>query len=182
MDIDNTHLTLAEWHRRLTQKWCLYCGTGGHYIAFCIVQPPQPMVSSITCPDVNTSPLTSVVTLTASDVSISVTALLDSGSASNFISGDSATNLISRKSPMKCLQSPVSNRQTAQLQPCMILCGTHPTPARMHLCGEHHPPGSGEVNCRCDSRAPLAHETQSCLVLDPTSRCLRWTRTEQDCQ
>ncbi len=87
MLVDNTRLSLTERHRRLCQGLCLYCGASGHTIATCPVRPPRLMVSAITPQVTNMCPLTTVVQLTAHDVSLSVVALIDSGSAANFIAG-----------------------------------------------------------------------------------------------
>lgn len=86
MQVETTRLLFAEW-RWLTQNLCLYCGTGGHVITACPVHPPQPMVSVLKSTISKMSPPTTIVMLTASNVSIPVHALLDSGSAGNFISG-----------------------------------------------------------------------------------------------
>ncbi len=86
MQIDNTRLTLMERHRRLSQGLCLYCGTTGHVIAACPIRPPRPMVSAIRPFNPNMYPLSTVIQLTASNV-FPVTALIDSGSSGNFISG-----------------------------------------------------------------------------------------------
>ncbi len=87
MLVDNTRLSLTERHRRLSQGLCLYCGASGHTITSCPVRPPRLMVSAITPQVTNMCPLTTVVQLTAHDVSLSVVALIDSGSAANFIAG-----------------------------------------------------------------------------------------------
>ncbi|ROL50881.1 Retrotransposon-derived protein PEG10 [Anabarilius grahami] len=81
MHLESTRLTPAERQRRLTQNLCLYCGSPGHVISAWPTHPPRPMVSAI-IPTINTmKPLTTIVKLTAADISIPVTALLDSGSA-----------------------------------------------------------------------------------------------------
>ncbi len=87
MQIDQTRLSSSEWQRRLTQGLCLYCGAGGHVISTCSIRPPRPMVSVIKPVVANMQPLTAIVILTASNVCVPVHALLDSGSAGNFISG-----------------------------------------------------------------------------------------------
>ncbi|ROL47934.1 Retrotransposon-derived protein PEG10 [Anabarilius grahami] len=40
MQLDNTHLTVSERQRRLTQGLCLYCGS---VITACPIRPPRPM-------------------------------------------------------------------------------------------------------------------------------------------
>jgi len=87
MLVDNTRLSLTERHRRLSQGLCLYCGASGHTITTCPVRPPRLMVSAITPQVTNMCPLTTIVQLTAHKVSLSVVALIDSGSAANFIAG-----------------------------------------------------------------------------------------------
>lgn len=57
-------------------------------ISTCPIHPPRPVVSVVHNPTINSTPLTTIVCLTASNVSISVSALIDSGSASNFLSGE----------------------------------------------------------------------------------------------
>ncbi len=85
MIIDRQRLSSAEWQKRLTRGLCLYCGAQGHIILACPLRPPRPGVSAILLKIVKMEPLTTCITLTAS-VSISVSALLDTGSAGNFIS------------------------------------------------------------------------------------------------
>ncbi len=86
MVIDRQRLSSAEWQTRLTQGLCLYCGAQGHIILACPLRPPRPVVSAILPKIVKKEPLTTCVTITASNVSIAVSTLLDSGSAGNFIS------------------------------------------------------------------------------------------------
>ncbi|ROL43550.1 Retrotransposon-derived protein PEG10 [Anabarilius grahami] len=96
MQVESTHLTPAERQRRLTQKLCLYCGSPGHVISACPTRPPCPMVSAI-IPNVNTmTPLTTIVQLTAADISIPVTALLDSGQQETSSPAPSAVSSASR--------------------------------------------------------------------------------------
>ncbi|ROL45710.1 Retrotransposon-derived protein PEG10 [Anabarilius grahami] len=87
MNVENSRLTPSERQRRLTLNLCLYCGAPGHAIAACPIRPPRPMVSAIIPSTKKMKPLTTVINLTAADVSLTVVALLDSGSAGNFISG-----------------------------------------------------------------------------------------------
>ncbi|KAK3516189.1 hypothetical protein QTP70_005696 [Hemibagrus guttatus] len=87
MQLESSRLTPAERQRRLTQNLCLYCGAPGHVISACPIRPPRPMVSAIFPSTQKMKPLTTIGKLTAADVSIPVAALLDSGSAGNFISG-----------------------------------------------------------------------------------------------
>uniref|UniRef100_A0A8C1TEZ2 CCHC-type domain-containing protein n=1 Tax=Cyprinus carpio TaxID=7962 RepID=A0A8C1TEZ2_CYPCA len=87
MQLDSTRLTGAERQRRLTQNLCLYCGSPGHILSTCPIRPPRSLVSAIFPTTNQMKPLTTIVTLTAADISLPVNALLDSGSAGNFISG-----------------------------------------------------------------------------------------------
>uniref|UniRef100_A0A9J7XS29 CCHC-type domain-containing protein n=1 Tax=Cyprinus carpio carpio TaxID=630221 RepID=A0A9J7XS29_CYPCA len=87
MLLDSNHLTRSERQRRLTQNLCLYCGSPGHILSTCPIHPPRSLVSAIFPTIKQMKPLTTIVTLTAADISVSVNALLDSGSAGNFISG-----------------------------------------------------------------------------------------------
>ncbi len=86
MMVDNQRLTLAERQRRLIRGLCLYCSASGHMILACPLRPPRPVVSVIQPTVVKKEPLTTCGVLTASDISVSVSVLLDSGSAGNLIS------------------------------------------------------------------------------------------------
>ncbi|ROL53441.1 Transposon Tf2-6 polyprotein [Anabarilius grahami] len=99
MDVENSRLTSSERQRRLTLHLCLYCGAPGHMISACPIRPPRPMVSAIIPSIKKMKPLSKVVNLTAADVSLTVVALLDSGSAGNFISGALCRQLRLKTSP-----------------------------------------------------------------------------------
>ncbi|ROI96427.1 Retrotransposon-derived protein PEG10 [Anabarilius grahami] len=101
MDVENSRLTSSERQRRLTLHLCLYCGAPGHMISACPIRPPRPMVSASIPSLKKMKPLSTVVNLTAADVSLTVVALLDSGSAGNFISG-----ALCRQLRLKTSQSP----------------------------------------------------------------------------
>ncbi len=74
--------------RRLAARLCLYCGAPGHFLRACPVRPPCPSVSTLQVdPEIATLSLLSVKLL-IQDRSISVSALVDSGSSGNFISHD----------------------------------------------------------------------------------------------
>ncbi len=88
MVTENMHLSFAERQRRISKGLCLYCGGGGHVITTCPTRPPRLWVSAIRHPPQNMQPLTIVIMLIVSNVSIPIHALLDSGSAGNFISGN----------------------------------------------------------------------------------------------
>ncbi|KAL1260065.1 hypothetical protein QQF64_007892 [Cirrhinus molitorella] len=88
MQVDSNRLTQTERTRRLSSGLCLYCGNPGHIIRHCPVRPPRPVVSTIRT-EINTTSLTLLpVTLHTAELSLSVSALVDSGSSGNFISSD----------------------------------------------------------------------------------------------
>ncbi|XP_044044042.1 uncharacterized protein LOC122872197 [Siniperca chuatsi] len=87
MQLDSYRLTSTERQRRLTRGLCLYCGASGHNRATCPVRPPRPMVSVILPSLPCSKPLSTEITLVTQNFSIPVQALIDSGSAGNFISG-----------------------------------------------------------------------------------------------
>lgn len=97
MQVETTCLTPAERQCWLTQGLCLYCGAKGHVINHCPICHPCPVVSFVNNINYKLSPLTSIVCLTASDISISINALIDSGSAGNFISGKLCDHLKLKK-------------------------------------------------------------------------------------
>ncbi|ROI36366.1 Retrotransposon-derived protein PEG10 [Anabarilius grahami] len=99
MEVENSRLTPSERQRRLTLNLCLYCGTPGHVISKCPTRPPRPMVSAIIPSIRKMKPLTTVVNLTAADISLTVVALLDSGSAGNLISSALCRQLQLKTSP-----------------------------------------------------------------------------------
>ncbi|ROL53801.1 Transposon Tf2-6 polyprotein [Anabarilius grahami] len=99
MEVENSRLTPTERNRRLTLNLCLYCGTPGHVISACPTRPPRPMVSAILPSTPKMKPLTTVVNLTAAATSLTVVALLDSGSAGNFISGSLCRQLRLKTAP-----------------------------------------------------------------------------------
>ncbi|KAL0188352.1 hypothetical protein M9458_015451, partial [Cirrhinus mrigala] len=86
MQVDSRRLTLQERQRRLSMGLCLYCGQSNHQIRDCPTRPERPLVSTILPMYEKFKPFTSNVILTANDVSLTVAALIDSGSAGNFIS------------------------------------------------------------------------------------------------
>ncbi|ROL53791.1 Retrotransposon-derived protein PEG10 [Anabarilius grahami] len=99
MEFENSRLTSSERQRRLTLNLCLYCGAPGHAISACPTRPPRPMVSAIIPSLRKMKPLTTVLNLTAAGISLTVVALLDSGSAGNFISGTLCRQLRLKTSP-----------------------------------------------------------------------------------
>ncbi|ROJ62558.1 Retrotransposon-derived protein PEG10 [Anabarilius grahami] len=108
--------------RRLTQNLCLYCGLPGHVLSSCPTRPPRPMVSAIISTLQTQKPLSTTITLTAADVSLPVSALIDSGSVGNFISGAlcNQLNIKTKNTPTTYqIQSitgrPVSNRRVSRI-------------------------------------------------------------------
>ncbi len=85
---DYNRLSSTERRRRLTEGLCLYCGASGHRFLECPLRPPRALVSTIRPPITKMNPLSTCAQLTAGDFVVSVTTLLDSGSAGNFIAGD----------------------------------------------------------------------------------------------
>ncbi|KAK3550599.1 hypothetical protein QTP70_000681 [Hemibagrus guttatus] len=76
-----------EQQRRLAQNCCFYCGSSGHFVAKCPLRPARELVSTLFPTQNIRKPLSILVSLTTHDSCASATALLDSGSARNFISG-----------------------------------------------------------------------------------------------
>ncbi|MGL5580803.1 MAG: DUF4939 domain-containing protein, partial [Cetobacterium sp.] len=86
MQVDSYHLTTSERQRRINQRLCLYCGGDGHQLSTCPIRPPRPAVSTIQLPPQTARLSRTWVTLKHLQSSVSVQALIDSGSAGNFIS------------------------------------------------------------------------------------------------
>ncbi len=113
MQVDATRLTSMERARRLSSGLCLYCGSSGHLIRACPTRPPRPAVSTLHIdPAVSTLKLLTVQLLTPS-YSISVPALIDSGSSGNFIT----QNLLNRLQLPRRRQEQVLNMETIQGKP-----------------------------------------------------------------
>ncbi|KAL0152437.1 hypothetical protein M9458_052160, partial [Cirrhinus mrigala] len=93
MQIDSIWLSHTERNYRITNGLCLYCGQLGHLLRTCPVRPPRPMVSTLST-EVETASLTLLpVTLHTSNMSICVSALVDSESSGNFISQECLNQL-----------------------------------------------------------------------------------------
>ncbi|KAK3556977.1 hypothetical protein QTP70_022326 [Hemibagrus guttatus] len=75
-----------ERQRRLAQNRCFYCGSSGHFVPKCPLRPTRALVSTLFPTQNIRKPLSILVSLTTHDSCVSATALLDSGSAENFIS------------------------------------------------------------------------------------------------
>ncbi|KAK3505691.1 hypothetical protein QTP70_004435, partial [Hemibagrus guttatus] len=76
-----------ERQRRMAQSCCFYCGGSGHFVAKCPLRPARALVSSLFPTQNISKPLSVLVSLTTHEFCVSATALIDSGSAGNFISG-----------------------------------------------------------------------------------------------
>ncbi|KAL0195105.1 hypothetical protein M9458_008677 [Cirrhinus mrigala] len=87
MILNSGKLSATERQRRLTRGLCLYCGASGHMRLNCPSRPKRSWVSVIQSDIEKLTPLTTNVMVTTATISVSVTALVDSGSAGNFISG-----------------------------------------------------------------------------------------------
>ncbi len=84
MQVDSTWLTLAERARRIVAGLGLYCGNQGNFLRACPVRPPCPLVSTLQVdPEIATLSLLPVQLFTQ-DHSVSVPALVDSGSSGQF--------------------------------------------------------------------------------------------------
>lgn len=86
MQLDQSRLSAQERARRFNLGLCMYCGEKGHLRSNCPVRPPRLVVSAVDTDVPNLKPLTTEVYLTSPKCSFPVTALLDTGSAGNFIS------------------------------------------------------------------------------------------------
>ncbi len=113
MQLDSHRLTRTERARRLATGLCLYCGTSVHFIQKCPSRPPRPAVSTLQVePDISILPLLTVQLLTPHH-SISVSALIDSGSSGNFIS----QNLLKRLNLPRKRQAQELKIETIQGKP-----------------------------------------------------------------
>ena len=99
MSVDSLRLTPEERSRRITQGLCLYCGARGHVVVTCPLRPPQARVSAFQEDVFVCKPLLVPVTLTTPSGSFPAQALIDSGSAGNFISGTFCQQIGLHKSP-----------------------------------------------------------------------------------
>ncbi len=127
MMTENMHLSFAERQRRISKVLCLYCGGGGHVITTCPNRPPRLWVSAIRHPPQNMQPLTILITLIVSNVSIPIHALLDSGSAGNFISGNLPPAQDPHHGQLQSLPSPIHNWKSTQPSWCQTHYGTYNT-------------------------------------------------------
>lgn len=100
MQLDSTRIPLSERQRRITQGLCLYCASNEHHIADCPVRPSRALVSTIQPEKHIYTPLSANVKLSLHHMSVIVTALLDSGSAGNFISAKLCKQFNIKKEPI----------------------------------------------------------------------------------
>ncbi|KAK3565462.1 hypothetical protein QTP86_009678 [Hemibagrus guttatus] len=89
LELSDVSSVKRQWERqrRLAQDCCFYCGSAGHFVAKCPLRPARAQVSTLFPTQTIRKPLSILASITAHDFCVSATALLDSGSAGNFISG-----------------------------------------------------------------------------------------------
>lgn len=86
MQVDTNRLTRKERARHLATGLCLYCGASGHFIQKCPSRPTRPAVSPLHIePEISILPLMTVRLLTPHH-SVTVSALVNSGSSGKFSS------------------------------------------------------------------------------------------------
>lgn len=126
-------LSLAEQQRQLAQGLSLYCGVKGHVIMTCPIRPPHPVVSFVHSVSSHSSPLTYIVCLTASDVSILVHALIDSGSTSNFIPEVLCHHLEKRSKYVHYKVHSITGKPLSQEQMCFSVGPLHLWVGLLHI-------------------------------------------------
>ncbi|KAL0148188.1 hypothetical protein M9458_056509 [Cirrhinus mrigala] len=120
MILESGRLTSAERQRRLTRGLCLYCGASGHVRLNCPLCPVRTAVSVIPTDREKMHPLTTNVCITTLSFSVVVTALIDSGSAGNFISGT------------LCRQLHLRTKITSKIYQIQPITGETTSPTRIH--------------------------------------------------
>ncbi|KAL0177569.1 hypothetical protein M9458_026463, partial [Cirrhinus mrigala] len=120
MILESGRLTSAERQRRLTQGLCMYCGASGHVRLNCPLRPVRTAVSGIHTDREKMHPLTTNVCITTLSSSVVVTALIDSGSAGNFISGT------------LCRQLHLRTKTTSKIYQIQPITGETTSPTRIH--------------------------------------------------
>ncbi|KAL0182494.1 hypothetical protein M9458_021869, partial [Cirrhinus mrigala] len=120
MILESGRLTPAERQRRLTRGLCLYCGASGHVRLNCPLRPVRTAVSVIPTDHEKMHPLTTNVCITTLSSSVVVTALIDSGSAGNFISG------------ILCRQLHLRTKITSKIYQIQPITGETTSPTRIH--------------------------------------------------
>ncbi|KAL0148462.1 hypothetical protein M9458_056272, partial [Cirrhinus mrigala] len=91
--IDTTRLSRTEHYRHIINGLCLCCGQSGPLIRICPIRPARPVLRTISTEVETTNLALLPAILHTSDYSICVSALVDSGSSSNFISHDRLNQL-----------------------------------------------------------------------------------------
>ncbi|KAL0186347.1 hypothetical protein M9458_018017, partial [Cirrhinus mrigala] len=120
MILESGRLTSAERQRRLTRGLCIYCGASGHVRLNCPLRPVRTAVSVIPTDREKMHPLTTNVCITTLSSSVVVTALIDSGSAGNFISGT------------LCRQLHLRTKITSKIYQIQPITGETTSPTRIH--------------------------------------------------
>lgn len=87
MQVDSQRLSPEERNRCKEQRLCLYCRRRDHFIRTCPSRPPRLVVSSVLPQSSVSTPLTISGNLKFIGLDVEATAIVDSGSAGNFISG-----------------------------------------------------------------------------------------------
>lgn len=103
MELGSSRLTADERRRKAAHRLCMYCGGSGHFLAACPARKAK--VDVIPAPALVHNQLYVPVVLTSAHMSVSLFALIDSGSAGNFISSALVKSLGIRVEP---LAAPVS--------------------------------------------------------------------------
>ncbi len=153
MKIDTWPLFLAErqcWH---TLYLCLYYGVGKHVVSISPIKPPQPLVSFITYRNLHAKPFATIVTRTVSNSSLSVSALIDSGSAGNLIS---ETLHPLQNNPCESSYKIFSIIGKPLLWHNLSMFGSNKDAVGLLASGRHHSPGSGNINSSHHLGAPMA--------------------------
>ncbi len=102
------------------------------------LRPPRPLVSAIQPSIQRMNPLSTCAQLTVSKTVISVTALLDSGSAGNFISGSLPSPPSLDLDHQNLVRSSIHNGQTTYSTLRQTQCGSTTTPNRSTPSREMH--------------------------------------------
>ncbi|KAL0177344.1 hypothetical protein M9458_026238, partial [Cirrhinus mrigala] len=120
MILESGRLTSAERQRRLTRGLCMYCGASRHVRLNCPLRPVRTAVSVIPTDREKMHQLTTNVCITTLSSSVVVTALIDSGSAGNFISGT------------LCRQLHLRTKITSKIYQIQPITGETTSPTRIH--------------------------------------------------
>lgn len=101
MQVDSFQLSQAECQCRINNHLCLCCGSEGvaHLLPRCPVRPPRPAVSTIQIPPMIAILTHTTISVTTTHHSVTAQALIDSDSASNFISRGLLKRFYLKKTP-----------------------------------------------------------------------------------